>query len=104
MTRFFRITIPLLSPTILPQHWDLDNYHEVLTASGLSFVRLSMNSIAMTLGRTIGQLVFCSLAAFAFARIRFPARGGADPVYAYVFRASRCGCTGPCAHGGESVT
>jgi multiple sugar transport system permease protein len=62
-------------PTILPQHWQLANYHEVLTGSGLSFVRLSINSVIMTAGRTIGQVIFCSLAAYAFARIRFPARG-----------------------------
>jgi multiple sugar transport system permease protein len=61
-------------PTILPQHWQFSNYNEVLTGSGLSFVRLSINSVIMTAGRTIGQLVFCSLAAYAFARIKFPGR------------------------------
>jgi ABC-type glycerol-3-phosphate transport system permease component len=41
----------------------------VLTGSGLSFVRLSINSVIMTAGRTIGEVVFCSLAAYAFTRM-----------------------------------
>lgn len=32
------------------------------------------NSVVMTVIRTLGQLMFCSMAAYAFARLRFPGR------------------------------
>ncbi|MBZ0308922.1 MAG: carbohydrate ABC transporter permease [Anaerolineae bacterium] len=38
------------------------------------FNRYLLNSAIMTVGRTLGQLVFCSLAAYGFARFRFPLR------------------------------
>jgi len=61
-------------PTILPQTWQFSNYDEVLNHSGLDFGHLVLNSVVMTAGRTIGQVIFCSLAAYAFARINFPFR------------------------------
>lgn len=48
------------------------NYTAVL--STLPFVTFYMNTIVMTVGRTLGQLLFCSLAAYAFGRIEFPGR------------------------------
>jgi multiple sugar transport system permease protein len=48
------------------------NYTDVL--STLPFVTFYSNTIIMTVGRTLGQLVFCSLAAYAFGRIEFPGR------------------------------
>ena len=38
------------------------------------FNRYLMNSAIMTVGRTLGQLLFCSLAAYGFARFKFPGR------------------------------
>lgn len=38
------------------------------------FSRYLLNSALMTLGRTLGQLVTCSLAAYGFARFQFPGR------------------------------
>lgn len=38
------------------------------------FNRYLVNSAIMTVGRTLGQLVTCSLAAYGFARFRFPGR------------------------------
>lgn len=40
-----------------------------------NFNRYLLNSAIVTLGRTVGQLVTCSLAAYGFARFRFPGRG-----------------------------
>jgi len=57
-------------PTILPDHFQWGNYGDVLSL--LSFKYLYWNTAFMTVGRTLGQLLFCSLAAYAFARIRFP--------------------------------
>jgi multiple sugar transport system permease protein len=38
------------------------------------FNRYLFNSALMTIGRTLGQLITCSLAAYGFARFRFPGR------------------------------
>lgn len=38
------------------------------------FNRYLLNSVLVTLGRTLGQLVTCSLAAYGFARFPFPGR------------------------------
>ncbi|MFD9905382.1 carbohydrate ABC transporter permease [Streptomyces sp. NPDC059063] len=59
-------------PTFLPDDWNASSFDEVFTA--LPFREMLTNSALNTLGRTAGQLVFCSLAAYAFARMRFRGR------------------------------
>ncbi|SRR5579885_1403804 len=59
---------PVLFPAV-PQ-WG--NYTQV-TAT-LPFITFYVNTILVAAGRTLGQLLFCSLAAYAFARIEFPGR------------------------------
>lgn len=55
--------------TLLPSEWQWSNYSKVFDA--LPFGRMFLTTVLMTAGRTIAQLVFCSLAAYAFARMRF---------------------------------
>jgi len=59
-------------PTLLPESWQWGNYVEVFDR--LPFGSMFLNTVLMTIGRTLGQLVFCSLAAYAFARLEFPGR------------------------------
>ncbi|MFH8988068.1 carbohydrate ABC transporter permease [Streptomyces sp. NPDC017940] len=59
-------------PTFLPDDWNWSSFDEVFTA--LPFREMLTNSVLATAGRTAGQLVFCSLAAYAFARLRFRGR------------------------------
>lgn len=59
---------PIIVPAIPQWH----NYQDVLAT--LPFLQFYENTILMTAGRTLGQLLFCSLAAYAFARIEFPGR------------------------------
>jgi multiple sugar transport system permease protein len=59
-------------PVIWPHTLRWANYHDVTTL--LPFGSFYFNTVALTIGRTVGQLVFCSLAAYAFARIEFPGR------------------------------
>ncbi|MEU6994207.1 carbohydrate ABC transporter permease [Streptomyces sp. NPDC046465] len=59
-------------PTFLPDTWNWDSFEEVFTA--LPFREMLTNSLINTVGRTLGQLVFCSLAAYAFARMQFRGR------------------------------
>jgi multiple sugar transport system permease protein len=56
-------------PTFLPQEWNWAAFGQVFTA--LPFGEMLGNSVLNTVGRTLGQLVFCSLAAYAFARMQF---------------------------------
>jgi multiple sugar transport system permease protein len=59
-------------PIIFPAVPQWSNYLTVLAT--LPFLTFYVNTILMTVGRTLGQLLFCSLAAYAFARIEFPGR------------------------------
>ena len=56
----------------LPSSWQFDNYLEVLNK--LDFSRYYVNTIIVTIITCGSQMFFCSLAAYAFARMRFPGR------------------------------
>lgn len=58
--------------TIWPTQWHWENYIHAWQAA--PFARYYLNSIIMTIGIVIGHLVFDALAAYAFARLRFPGR------------------------------
>ncbi|MFG1819383.1 carbohydrate ABC transporter permease [Kribbella sp. NPDC049174] len=55
--------------TFLPHRWQWSNYSQIFDL--LPIGPMFRTTILMTAGRTIAQLVFCSLAAYAFARIQF---------------------------------
>lgn len=50
----------------------LGNFGEVFDS--LPFAAQFANSVIMTVGRTAGQVLLCTAAGFAFARLRFPGR------------------------------
>lgn len=54
---------------LLPRTFHFDNYREVLFKT--NFVRAFLNSVFVTVGVTAGQLITSSLAAYAFARLKF---------------------------------
>ncbi|GAB3976862.1 carbohydrate ABC transporter permease [Actinoallomurus acanthiterrae] len=58
-------------PAWIPS-FDWSNFTQVFHST--PFGRQFLNTVVMTIARTLGQLVFCSLAAYAFARLRFPGR------------------------------
>ncbi|CAB3798356.1 carbohydrate ABC transporter permease [Pararobbsia alpina] len=62
-----------MPPSFLPPNLNLANYRAVL-ASSIPFLEIYWNSIEIAVLVTVGQLVTCSLAAFAFARLQFPGR------------------------------
>jgi multiple sugar transport system permease protein len=62
-----------MPPSFLPPNLDLDNYRAVLNSS-IPFLQIYANSVEVAVLVTIGQLVTCTLAAFAFARLSFPGR------------------------------
>ncbi|KEK18781.1 sugar ABC transporter permease [Bacillus manliponensis] len=59
-------------PVVIPSTFLWMNYTEVFEL--LPFFKFMMNTIIVTIIRTVGQLFLCSLAAYAFARIQFPGR------------------------------
>lgn len=65
--------IQSVPPTLWPEQLQWKNYVDVFAK--LEFFHQLGFSIAITAIRTIGQLVLCSLAGYAFARMRFTAKG-----------------------------
>jgi multiple sugar transport system permease protein len=59
-------------PNLIPKTFRWDNYQAVF--DNAPFLRFYLNSIIVTIGRTIGQVAIASLAGFAFAQLRFPGR------------------------------
>jgi multiple sugar transport system permease protein len=62
-----------LPPSFFPRSFDLANYRAVL-ASRVPFLQIYWNSVMIAAVVTVSQLVTCTLAAFAFARLSFPGR------------------------------
>ena len=77
----FKTTAEVLAwpPTLLPTQVRLENYNDVWNvlkdSSGNSYLpRWLFNSAFLSAVVVLTQLFFCSLAAYAFARLRFPGR------------------------------
>ncbi|MFT4145894.1 MAG: carbohydrate ABC transporter permease [Mobilitalea sp.] len=62
----------VIPPTIFPKKVRLDNY--TLITTKLPFFKIYFNTIISAVVTVTAQLVFCSMAAYAFARIQFPGR------------------------------
>jgi len=58
-------------PTSLPTSFDLSNYVNGWTALRVSFTTFYSNSFIIALLAVVGNLMACSLTAFAFARLEF---------------------------------
>jgi multiple sugar transport system permease protein len=72
----------LSSFALLPETFILDNYAEVFEGSaGVSVWRFLANSLIVSTGAVIGNVVSCALAAYAFAWMRFRLRG---PLFAFM--------------------
>lgn len=59
-------------PSLIPSELKWENYREVFDTA--PFMRFYVNSIIVTVARTIGQVALASVAAYAFAQLRFPGR------------------------------
>lgn len=59
-----------IPPTIFPKKFLMDAYTQIVSA--LPFARVYLNTIISTVITTVVQVAFCSMAAYAFARITFP--------------------------------
>lgn len=59
-------------PRLIPKTWSLESYQGAVEKAPL--LRYLWNTLLVALGVTFGQLITSALAAFAFARLNFPAR------------------------------
>jgi multiple sugar transport system permease protein len=57
---------------IIPEKLRFDNYQQAFEL--VPFGRFYINTIILTTGRVIGQVILASLAGYSFARLRFPGR------------------------------
>jgi len=64
---FSMLTYP---PTIFPAQPSLENYRRILTE--LPVARWYLNSIIMAIGVTAGEVFFCALTGYTFAKRNFP--------------------------------
>ncbi|RKN10673.1 carbohydrate ABC transporter permease [Streptomyces radicis] len=62
------------SPGLLVDTFDFDHYPTGWDALSYPFSTYLLNSFLVVLGSVIGNLISCSMAAYAFARLRFRAR------------------------------
>ncbi|WDR01984.1 carbohydrate ABC transporter permease [Devosia algicola] len=72
----FKLPSDILStaPTWLPREPTFRNYE--LLFSYIPFLRQFINTLFVTIVIVLGQLLFSSMGAYAFARLRFPGRDG----------------------------
>jgi len=66
--------VSAIPPTVLPGGELLTNLREVFTLQEVYFAASLINSVIVASVVTASTLFFCSLAGFAFAKLRFPAR------------------------------
>lgn len=59
-----------IPPTFLPEAFQMGNYSYVLKV--LPFAKVYLNTIVVTVITTLVQVLFCTMAAYGFARIDFP--------------------------------
>ncbi|MEP7764406.1 carbohydrate ABC transporter permease [Sanguibacter sp. 25GB23B1] len=61
-------------PSLLPETIDMSNYTGGWTALSHPFGRYMLNSAIVVAGSLVGNLLSCSMAAYAFARLKFRGR------------------------------
>jgi len=74
LSTMFKSTADLLDPTIrwVPTSFEWSNLR--LAWEGLKFPEALKNSLLLSGSSAIGQVLFCSLAGYAFARLKFPGK------------------------------
>lgn len=70
----FAFIYPLSLKTFIPETWTLNNYRQLMALDPYPFTRYIGNSVFVAVSVTLGSLVVNSMAAYAFARLRFPGR------------------------------
>lgn len=61
-----------IPPTMFPKEFTIKPYQDIFET--LPFARIYFNNIVTTVIVVVGQVTFCTMAAYAFARIEFPGK------------------------------
>lgn len=70
----FQYAFPLSWKTLIPQTWTLENFVELINLLPYSFLHYLGNSIFVAIACTFGSLIINATAAYAFAKLNFPAK------------------------------
>ncbi len=66
----------VVSTSMIPNAFSLDNYRDLLTNDSTPFLRWGLNTLIVAVCVVFVQLLFSALAAYAFSRFRFTGRRG----------------------------
>ena len=61
-------------PTFFPKVWKVENFIEAASRGSISFWQMFLNTMKIAVPSTIFNIIFSSLAGYAFARVKFPFR------------------------------
>ena len=61
-------------PTFFPKVWKVENFIEAASRGSISFWQMFLNTMKIAVPSTIFNIIFSSLAVYAFARLKFPFR------------------------------
>lgn len=61
-------------PTFFPTVWKFENFVEAASRGSISFVEMFFNTMKIAVPATVFNIIFSSLAGYAFARLNFPFR------------------------------
>ncbi len=63
-----------MPPDLWPHNLQLSNYTQLFSQPSIPFPLFFLNSFKIAALITLGQLITCTMAAYAFARLRFPGK------------------------------
>lgn len=61
-------------PTFFPKVWKVENFIEAASRGSISFWQMFLNTMKIAVPSTVFNIIFSSLAGYAFARLKFPFR------------------------------
>lgn len=61
-------------PTFFPTEWKFENFTEAASRGSISFMQMFFNTLKIAVPATAFNIIFSSLAGYAFARLNFPGR------------------------------
>ena len=61
-------------PTFFPKVWKVENFIEAASRGSIRFWQMFLNTMKIAVPSTIFNIIFSSLAGYAFARLKFPFR------------------------------
>ena len=68
-------------PSFFPKNWKVENFVEAATRGSISFFRMFLNTMMIAVPTTVFNIIFSSMAGYAFARLRFPFRNAIFKIF-----------------------